>query len=293
MVKMINMIHKMYGVFAVTLLFALSMTFTVPVDVLATEAAPAAVMIDEASLLMEEERDWLKSEALALSEKSGWNVILSTCDDANGESAQYVCEDTFNTCTTGDDGVSCLIDMDNREIYIATAGEAQLYLTDDRIDDILDEAYEAVADGDYSECLYIMVYRISEYYDSGIPQDVEIYDEDTKEVFAYDETTGELVKKSRFSLSDALIALGAAVLAFGIMFGVIVGKYKLKWGTYSYDFRENGDLNLRNREDRFVNQVVTRRHIPKNDGNSGGSGSRSSVHSGAGGRSFGGGGRKF
>ncbi len=239
---------------------------------------------DDASLLMEEEVDWLESVAAEFAEKSDWNIVVATCQDAGGKTAQTVCEDNFNTYTTGEDGISCLLDMDNREIYIATAGEAQLYLNDSRIDSVLDEAYKAVSDGDYCQCLYLMVLRSSEAYDLGIPENAQIYDEDTGKTTVY----------RRLTVLEILFSVLAAAAVGGILFGAIIGKYHLKWGTYHYDFHDSGSIHLENQEDRFINQTVTRRHIPKNNGSaSSGGGSRSTVHTGSGGRSFGGGGRKF
>lgn len=251
----------------------------------AFEAEERVTVVDDAGLLMEEEVDWLKETAVEFTEKSDWNIIVATCDDAAGNTAQTVCEDYFNAYTTGDDGISCLIDMDNREIYIATAGEAQLYLNDARIDTILDTAFEAVADGDYSECLYLMLVKSSEAYDRGIPENAQIYDVDTGKTTVYKQLT----------LMEILFALLAALAVGGIVFGSIVGKYRLKWGLYAYDFHDSGSLTLEREEDRFIHQTVTHRRIPRNNGGgpSGGGGSRSTVHTGSGGRSFGGGGRKF
>lgn len=242
-------------------------------------------VVDDASLLMEEEADWLYDVAEELAEKSDWNVIVATCEDAEGKSTQTVCEDYFNAYTTGDDGISCLVDMDNREIYIATAGEAQLYLNDSRIDALLDEAYEAVSEEDYCQCLYLMVLRSSEAYDAGIPDNAKIYNEDT----------GETVVYHKLTFLEILVSILAALAVGGIIFGAIVGKYRLKWGTYHYDFHESGSMDLQKQDDRFINQVVTHRRIPKNDSgsSSGGGGHTSTVHTGSGGRSFGGGGRKF
>lgn len=255
-------------------------------NMIVNAADPEVVVADDAGLLMEEEVDWLEDVAGELAKKSDWNVIVATCDDADGESAETVCQEYFNTYTGGDDGISCLLDMDNREIYIATAGDAQWYLNDNRIDKIMDEAYEAVADGDYSECLYLMILRSDEAYDAGIPEDAEIYDEDT----------GRVTTRKELTMLDVFLAFIAAFAVGGIVFAAIVGKYRLKWGLYKYDFHESGSLELDEKEDRFVNQTVTRRHIPKDDGDGGGhsgGGSRSTVSRGAGGRSFGGGGRKF
>lgn len=281
MVKITGKMQKVYALVAAVFLVICTGTVHCPAaeSTPAAESVPAVVLEDKAGLLSEDEIAWLKEEAQTVADKSGFNMILGTCDDAAGKTVREVCDDFFDTYTNGDDGVSCIIDMDNREISIRAMGKAIFYLPDDRIEIILDESYNAIAEGDYAECLYAMVCGAADGYDSGIPQDLEIYDEGI-----------------RLSLSDVFIALGAALVAGALVFSIIVGKYKLKWGTYRYDFHDSGKLTLTREDDRFVNQVVTHRHIPKNDGNSSGGsggGSRSSVSRGSSGRVSSGGSRKF
>lgn len=250
---------------------------------------------DDAALLMEEEADWLKDTAEKLAEKSGWNIVIATNDLDLDKTARKTCEAYFDTYTHSDDGISCLIDMANREIYLATAGEAIYYLNDNRIDAILEDAFEAVAEQDYAQCLYLMLLGADQAYESGIPDNAKIYNEDT------DST--EIRRELR--PFEILWSAVAAIAAGGIVFFVILGRYRLKWGAYQYDFRKFGFIHLNRREDRLVNKMVTHRKIPKNpDKNTGnpsgqtavrssGSRNRSTVHTGSGGRRYGGGGRKF
>ncbi len=131
-----------------------------------------ATVVDEAAVLMEEEADWLKSIAETLSDKSGWSVVVATCKDAGGKSAQTVCEEFFNQYTAGENGIGCLADLDNRELYLATAGTAQQYLTDERLDQILEEAHAAAEEADYAQALYLMLYGADQNFTKGIPEGV-------------------------------------------------------------------------------------------------------------------------
>lgn len=275
-----NWMHLLWGITGFIL-----MLFAGAVRCPAGEGNPLdlAVVVDDGELLTADEIEELKNEAADFIGHSGWNMIIATCDDAEGKSAQRVCEEYFNTYTAGDNGVSCLIDMDNREIYLATAGEAISYLTDSRIDDILDDAYEEVLDGEYAECFHRMIAGISNAWQKGIPDNAEIYNVDT----------GERMINRRLTVMECLAACVAAAAVFAGVFASIAGKYRLKWGTYHYDFHESGSMKLTRETDQFVNQIVTHHHINRNQGSGGGGGSQSTVHTGAGGRSFGGGGRKF
>lgn len=90
---------------------------------------------------------------------------------------------------------------------------------------------------------------------------------------------------------EILLAGIAALAAGGITAGGIIGAYRFKSGSYQYPIEKKGSVCLEKKEDHFVNQFVTHRHIQKES--SGDSGGKSTVHTGAGGRSSSGGSRKF
>lgn len=69
-------------------------------------------------------------------------------------------------------------------------------------------------------------------------------------------------------------------------------KRGLKEYIASGEAEKNGSVRLEKKEDHFVNQFVTHRHIQRESSGSG-SGGKSTVHKGAGGRSSSGGSRKF
>lgn len=251
-------------------------------------------LLDDAALLMEEEADWLKDVAEKLAEKSGWNIVIATNDLDREMTAQQTCESYFDEYTHSDDGISCLIDMANREIYLATAGEAIYYLNDSKIDLILDDAFEAVAEQDYAQCLYLMILGADQAYESGIPDNAKVYDEDTQ------------VTEVRRALKpfEILWSAAAAAAAGGIVLFSILKGYRLKGETYRYDAGKFGFIHLNRKEDHLVNKIVTHRKIPENPdrnknpsnraaGSSPARRNRSTVHTGSGGRRYGGGGRKF
>lgn len=238
---------------------------------------------DDAGLLTEGEITLLNESIAKLQDASGWNVYAVTTDDAQGKSAVAYADDFFDTHSTEqEDGVVALIDMDNREIYLSTGGEAIRYLTDDRIDAVLDDAYDYISDEEYGSCLEAMVIGVDSYYNQGIPAGQ----------YNYNEETGEISRYRSITVMEAGIALLVAVAAGVAVILIIIGKYQLHFGTYKYPFHDFGEVNLKVSEDRFVNQTVTQRRIPKETTSSGGGG-RSSVHTSSGGHSHGGGGRSF
>ncbi len=264
-------------------LLAVLLTGFLPVLVWAKEAPQVA---DEAGLLTEDEISALTDLIVGLESETGWDIMAATTADAAGKDATAYTELMFDQNCISDDGVICMIDMDNREIVLRTFGKAIFYLTDERIDGILDEAWEAVSDGSYKECLQLMLTGCGRAFEQGIPKDQYTYDEDTGEIIPYK-------KPRRITPLEAVVALVAALAAGGITAAAIIGKYRLKWGGYTYSCRENGSLTLTDRKDTLVNQVVTHRRIPRDPPKSSSGGSRSTVHKGVGGRTSGGGSRKF
>lgn len=247
-------------------------------------------VVDDADILYDSEERRLTDMIEELEMSSEWDVMAVSTEDAGGKTAERYAEEWFDQYTTADDGVICLIDMDNREIVIRTFGEAIYYLTDSRIDDILDKAYDGAADGEYFECYESMIEGIKDALQRGIPDGQYTYDEDSRQV------VGAYRAEKRITPGEWLLVVVAALAAGGITVGAVIGKYRLKWGGYQYSYRENGTIELSDKRDIFVNQIVTHRRIPReSQGGRGGhrGGGRSTTHVGAGGRRSGGGSRKF
>ncbi len=248
------------------------------------------ILEDGADLLTQQEESVLYTAASTLSERTGWAVDLVTTDDAEGKEAQEYAEDYYMDHFVQDDGAACLIDMDNREIYMATSGNVIYYVTDDLRDEILDEAFDAVSEGDYEGTFRAMLEGLNRAYSAGIDSTHYTYNEDTGQIEYY------TPPKTISPFEAAMSALLGLICAFG-MGGIVSMTYRKKGNRPQYNVAANTKLNLRGRSDKLVNQFTTTRHIPRNPPPSSGGGSsgghRSTTHSGSGGHSFGGGGRKF
>lgn len=251
---------------------------------------------DYANLLTTEEEDALQKSAEFCENKWNMNFLVVTTDDAEGKSSREYADDFYDERfpeSSEEDGVLYLIDMENREIYLSTCGEAIRYLTDSRIDSILDEAYEYATAGEYYGTFATFFLRTDEYLAQGIPSDQYHYDIETGETDYYNDSYDKTAQLTTLEFAIALAV--AAVAAVGTC-GFIKGKYQLKFEDFHYDAYTDSEIRLYLKEDRLVNSFVTHRRIPRNNTVSrsgGGGGSRSSVHRSSGGRSHGGGGRKF
>lgn len=265
--------------------FLLAVSLLLLLGGISVYAAEEGNVYDDAGLLTEGEISTLNEKIEELKAQSGWNVYAVTTDDAMGKSATAYADDFFDLHSPEqEDGVALLIDMDNREITISTCGEAIRYLTDARIDAILDEAYTDVSNENYGDCLITMVDGVSGYYQKGISEGQ----------YNYDTETGEISRYHTLTFAEIGITMLVALVCGASLYVAVAAGYTLRFNTYQYDFRANGRVNLRIKQDNFVNQTVTQRRIPKQT-SSGGSHSsgRSSTHHSSSGRSHGGGSRKF
>ena len=246
---------------------------------------------DLADLLTNEEEEKLQSYAEDFSESWSMNFLVVTTNDTDGKSTVEYADDFYDEKypdSTKEDGILYLIDMDHRQINVSTCASAIRYLTDERIDRILDAAYEEVADGDYFGTFEAFFEETEKYLKKGIPSNQYNYDTETGERDYYQ--AEEPPKKVTFG--EFLVALVLGLVAAGGTVAAITARYQLKFEDFHYDAYTDSDIDLKVKEDRLINTFVTHRSIPKDQGSSGG-GSRSSVHTSSSGRSHGGGGRGF
>lgn len=255
-------------------------------------AANTTYVIDDAGLFSESEINAINDKIEQLQADTNMGYIVVTTEDAEGKSSQEYADDTYEASGVGigDDysGMLYLIDMDNREICISTEGQMIRYLTDDRIESILDSAFNDVADGNYADSALTVLEDAEDYIEEGIVSDQHNYDSETGESdYYYEDEGGFPIFSMLFGMIVGLIA--ALIKYFGVK-----GDYQLTSDTYEYPLAEKSSLDLNVTEDRLVNKFVTHRRIPKDPPpSSSGSSGRSTVHHSSSGRTHGGGSRKF
>jgi uncharacterized protein len=247
--------------------------------------AAEQLVYDEASLLTKSEIEEIEAEASALSESHNMDIVIVTTEDAQGKSSRAYADDFFDYGGFGVgpdyDGILFLIDMDNREAYISTSGKGIKYLTDERIERVLDEVFDSgLSDGDYYGAVRGFLSGTQRYLEAGIPDNQYIYEERVKSI----------------SSIDVIIALGGGIIAGALFYISVKARYAMRNPGNSFSYKTNSIVNMANTEDRLIDTFVTHRIIPKPTNNNrpgGGGGGRSTVHRSSSGRSHGGGGRKF
>lgn len=254
---------------------------------------------DLAMLFTEGQIEELQQMCVKCAKGTKLDVGIVTTNDAQGKSSMAYADDFYDDMGFGYDngasGIIMLIDMDNREVYLSTAGIAIGYFNDDDIDDVIDNLYGYITSGDYYNAAVSFIEDVERhvsYINNAYPDGVESwFDGDYTDYNDFENDYGALRKeKSIFAypLADFFIA------AFGSLIIVLImcmnSKSKMTAGANTYINRDK--LNVRRSMDTYLRTTVTKTKIQSSSGSSGGH-SGGSHHRSSSGRSHGGGGRKF
>ena len=246
--------------------------------------AAKPLVFDEAGLLTDEQVLELDDEANRLSDKYAMDIVITTTNDADGKSSMEYADEYFDYGGFGQgvdfDGILFLLDMDNREAYISTSGSGIRYLTDERIERVLDRVFDSgLSNGDYFGAISGFIDATQNYLELGIPSNQYNQPEESKD--------------NKLTIFDMLIGLVGATTTGGIFYCITKSRYKLRNPGNPFSYRNNSIVNIVNTNDELVDTFVTHRIIPKPSNTNSSSSGRSSTHTSSSGRSHGGGGRKF
>lgn len=224
---------------------------------------------DQAGLFSQEEEQELTDRIVELTTDWNMDFVVVTTEDAEGKTSEEYADDYYDYNGYAEDGALYLIDLDNGSVWISTAGKMIRYLTDERIDAVIDAGYDNLKAKNYADGILEMLNETESYLEDGIPSDQ----------YNYDTETGKI---SRYRSITVYEAIGAAVL----------GSYRLKRKTYRYPYESRAKVHFTRRDDQFRHRSITQRRIPR-EPPSGGGGGQSSVHTSGSGTSHGGGGRSL
>ena len=236
----------------------------------------ASGIYDEANLLSEDDEASLLTKLEKYSEKYSADIAIVTTNDAGGLTAQAYADayaEKIGQSMSRDEypGLLFLIDMDNREIYMATQGQAMNYYDDYRINKVLDNCYNHITDGDYKGTCEAFLKGVRDYM--GRSTD----------------------RSARMDAFGVLIRLIIAIVIGAVVTFAMVFRRGGRVTTNSRTYFDASGSHMDAQEDRFMNRTVTRRHIEKPKGGGGGHGGSGGggVHMSSGGGTHGGGGRSF
>ncbi len=296
-------IKQWAGIICVLLTAAVSIAGIVPsfVALAASKEQREPRVYDQAGLFSAEEKEKLEQELQALREDLKMDVALVTTEDAQGKTAEQYADDFYDDygLGTGKDysGVLCLMDMDNRELYISTGGEMIRYLTDERIENMLDNGIGYMKKQSYMGCARQFLRDVQFWYEEGIPQGQYNVDRDTGEVSPYRARPKRSIRWYEF-----LLAFGISAFCGGSVCGKVKRDYAMNQerrqaANFYMAYRADACFRFKNQSDVMTNSHTTRQMLPRSTsmGHPGSSGHsvRSTTHHSGSGRSHGGGGRRF
>lgn len=313
-------------------IFVILVIISILVSISSIAFAEKNLVFDEGKFFSEEEIKTLNQESNRLSHEYNIDIVIVTTDDTMGKSSREFADDYFESggLGIGEDrsGALFLLDMDNREAYISTSGIAIKYLTDERIESILDMVFDnGLIDGDYHGATIGFLRGMEDYLKIGIPSDQ--YDKSEEEIEEElreepkeepkeelkeepkEEAKQEPREKNSLTGSDIVLSVLIGIMVGGFFIISVRYRYRFRKAKNPYSYKRNSIVNFSRREDRLFDTIITHRVIskPKNERRSSyslrdtisrdttkassPSPGRSTTHTSSSGKTHGGGGRKF
>lgn len=265
-----------------------------PVPVVLPDASADTSRIrDDADLFTAAEEVQIAQRIAQFQKNTGMDFVVMTSNRPHeGISAAQLADDFYDYGGYGLDeensGMAYYIDMYERYHYISTTGAMIDYMTDERIDNAIENNTHYLSAKMYAKGALNMIDVAERYYRSGIPEGQ----------YQYDVLTGQVLTARHKALTTGEIGLGAiiGIVVGAIFYGSVHGSYKLKGSTYRYDVRSNSLLKMTDTEDTYTHTTTSRVRKPEPPRSSGGGfggGGGSGVHFGSSGTSHGGGGGRF
>lgn len=241
---------------------------------------------DFADILSDEYEEELYDTSIAFYKDTGFELIVLTdsfynySDEDNEAFVQYFYD--YNDFGIDNEYYSGVVifrnNYDGLPYYgIYTFGEAQLYFSNDRVNNILDTIYLDMKNANYENDFNTVISELNNYYERGISNKYKNY---------YIDDNGMLVEKYHPPILIAIIIAGIGTL---IIIGILVSKNKMiKKAATAGDYLNKNSISYSVNENKFINSHTTSYVRPRDTGGSSGGGS----HVGSSGRGSGGGGRR-
>ncbi len=251
-------------------------------------AAAESRVFDEAELFTSAEIAQMENKIAEIQQAYQVDAVVLTSYDAPYDRSLDYADLFYENGGFGmgedDAGLLFFIDMNNRVPTISTTGVMIDYITDSRLEKLLDVGYDELSYGQYCDAALAVLDLLDEFMHDGRQEGS----------FRYDSVTGQRLSGLYNTLTLPEFAI-AAIVAFAVaalFVTTVQARYSLKGGAYRYDVEGNATRDLTRDEETFLRQHVTR--TVHSQPSSGGSGSGSAVHRSSSGRSHGGGsGRRF
>ena len=252
--------------------------------------AAGSGVVDSADVFTEQEELQIEQWIAQFQSQTNMDFVMYTSATPHpGKSGMAVGQDFYDYNGYGLDeqnsGILYFIDMAERYPYLITTGKMIDYMTDERLDVVLNVITNDLRNGDFLNSVYDAANRTLQYIKKGIPEGQ----------YRYDKTTGERLTGGHQVITgtEILFSAVAGLIVCMIIIKSVNHGYKLQGSTYQYDYAANGSAELTDCQDEYLRTTTNRvRKVESSfSGGSGGGGhiGGSGVSSGSSGISHGGG----
>lgn len=260
-----------------------------------TAFASGTRLQDDSDLLNGFDKIEINDSLDQLSEELGVDIVIHTTDSLKDMGIWDYADDFYDQGGFAPDGVLLVLKMTGgegeRECYISTVGEGSKAFTDYGINQCLETLHPYLLNGDVAGAFKEFISTARFYFEE---------ERNGKAVDTYDYGTGTKNEPKQISFPTILIRV---IIGFGIAFlislAITAGMKKSMKSVITQRnanvYVKGDNINITQREDRFLYHNVVVVPLPRNDDRNGGGGipGGSSMHNSSSGVSHGGGGMKF
>ena len=257
---------------------------------------------DYYELFSEQEKEELEEILNQYTLEGEVDIVVLTTDNLEGKSKQKYMEDFFDNAYLGYDkelGDTVLLMLymnpNDRSVEIQGYENSRFYITDDRIESILDEIVPYLSNGDYLKALEEYASLVANYMNTEVTAPNNNYSNNNNNNSypsrqdSYDSSTS-YPSRSEDILRNPLVQLGASLILSGIVVGIMAYHSSGRITTNNRTYLNQQESKVTAHHDIYIRTTVSRVRKPQNNDNGGG---HTGGGTSSGGHSHSGGGRSF
>lgn len=225
---------------------------------------------DYADLFTDNEEQILQESLVSTAKKIKLDLVIVTTDYNRGKESLLYASDFYDGNGFGYDydcgsGVIMLIDMDNREVAISTAGVCRVYL-DSETDNMIDDVTPYLSDEEYMKAAQYFISEVKELALEAMDDDdyddafEAWYSSDHSSISAQNEFYDKYVPQENFftTFKNPLIDIVIALVIAGVAVLIMSSSSKTKTTVNEKTYMQGGHINLRVRHDQFTHTTTKR-----------------------------------
>ena len=228
------------------------------------------------------------------------DIVVITTDNLDGKSKQTYMEDFYDNASLGydkefGDAVLLMLYMNpnDRSVEIQGYENSRFYITNERIENILDEIVPYLANGDYIKAIEEYAKLVAQYMNQEAPtpsKNNNNYNNNYNNAPNSNQNTKRVSNSSDDILRNPLVQLVASLILSGIVVAIMAYNSSGRITTNNRTYLNDNKSSVTGHHDIYLRTTVSRVRKPQNNDNNGG---HTGGGTSSGGHSHSGGGRSF